>query len=55
MGCRCTVLKGSIISDGSIVGSNSQVREKLTCRNAIYAGNGPVVIKENISWDRNLI
>ena len=55
MGCRCTVLKGSIIPDGSIVGSNSQVREKLTCRNAIYAGNGPVVIKENISWDRNLI
>src|SRR5574344_601778 len=39
IGCRTTILKGSIINDGCIIGSNSVVTGELSKINSIYAGN----------------
>ncbi len=55
LGGRCTVQKGSVIPRGSVVGSDSLVRKALKIECAIYAGDGPQLIKENIVWDRNLV
>jgi acetyltransferase-like isoleucine patch superfamily enzyme len=50
VGCRCTILKGSIIPSGSIVAANSLVTKKLTGDNCIFGGNPMKVLKENITW-----
>ncbi len=46
--CRCTILKGSIIPEGSVMSAGSTVRGKLTQANAIYANHDP--IRTNITW-----
>lgn len=55
MGCRCTILKGSNVPNGSVIGACSIVRNQLIKENSIYAGIGPKLIRENILWDRKLI
>ena len=55
MGCRCTVLKGCVVPNGSIIGSCSIVRRKLLIENSIYAGLGPELIRQQVKWDRRLI
>ena len=55
MGCRCTVLKGSLVPDGSIIGSCSVVCKNLASKNSIYAGLGPRFIRKEVKWDRKLI
>ena len=55
LGGRCTVLKGSMIPNGCVIGSESLVRKNLEKENSIYSGNGPVLIRENIVWDRKLV
>lgn len=55
LGGRCTVLKGSVIPPGCIIGSESLVRKALEKSCSIYSGNGPELIKEDIVWDRKLV
>lgn len=55
LGCRCTVLKGSHIPNGSVIGAGSTIRKVLQSTDSIYAGNGPLLIKKNVNWDRKLI
>lgn len=55
MGCRCTVLKGSLVPDGSIIGSCSVVCKNLASNDSIYAGLGPRLIRKEVKWDRKLI
>jgi acetyltransferase-like isoleucine patch superfamily enzyme len=50
VGCRCTILKGSVIPSGSIVAANSLVTKKLVGDNCIFGGNPMKVLKENITW-----
>lgn len=52
VGCRCLILKGTIISSGSIIAANSTVSATLGEENSIYAGSPSRVIKRNISWKR---
>ncbi len=47
-----SVLKGSLIEDGIVVGYGSIVTGKLSEQNAIYAGHPAKLIKGNISWER---
>lgn len=51
IGNRCTILKGAIILDNTVVGSNSLVSKKLDQENAVYVGNPVRRVKENIQWD----
>lgn len=51
IGCRCTILKGSIIPDGCIISAGSIIAGILPKENAVYSSEKKV-IKENITWLR---
>lgn len=48
---NCTILKGSHIPSGSIVGACSLVNKKFEEKNTIIAGLPAKIIKHNITWD----
>ena len=48
---RVTILKGSQISDNSVVGACSLVNKKFTEKNVIIAGSPAKIIRRNIEWD----
>ncbi len=50
IGCRCTILKGAVIPNGSIVAAGSMVTKKLAGENNIFGGNPLKVLKEKVSW-----
>ncbi|TWP23750.1 acyltransferase [Apibacter muscae] len=52
IGCRSTILKGSIVSDGIVIASNSLVAGILNSNNAIYGGVPIKLIKSNVKWER---
>lgn len=51
IGCRTTVLKGSEVPDGSVVGAGSLVCKKFDTKNSAYAGSPAKLLKENIRWE----
>jgi acetyltransferase-like isoleucine patch superfamily enzyme len=51
IGCRCTILKGASIPHGSIVGANSTISKSLDMRQAVYVGNPPKCVRENVFWE----
>ncbi|MFQ6878799.1 MAG: acyltransferase [Oscillospiraceae bacterium] len=51
IGCRSTVLKGTIIGDGSILGSNSIASGCYENKNRIIIGNKSKEINEMIRWE----
>lgn len=50
-----TILKGSKINNGSVVGINSLVTKKFETKNILIAGNPAQKIKENIYWKDELL
>lgn len=55
IGQQVIVLKGAIIEDESVVGTNALVTGKKFKPNVILAGIPAKVIKENITWDHRLL
>ncbi|MFV0199828.1 acyltransferase [Empedobacter falsenii] len=55
LGANVCILKGSYISDNSIVGINSIVNKNFKKSNVILAGQPAKIIKEDINWDRERI
>ena len=53
VGTRAMILKGSEISEGSVVGAMSLVNKKFTEKNIIIAGVPAKKVRENIIWDRS--
>lgn len=53
IGANCTVLKGTIISDGIVVATDSLVLGKYLSNNSIIGGNVAKLIKSNIDWNIN--
>lgn len=51
-GCRSTILKGSKISDNSVVGANSLINKQFEENNVLITGNPSRVIKKNITWEK---
>jgi acetyltransferase-like isoleucine patch superfamily enzyme len=51
IGCRVTILKGSVIPSNTIIGANSLVNKPLTEGNGIYAGNPVKLVKSGTRWD----
>lgn len=45
-----TILKGTLISNNSILGSNSKISSKIENENVLIAGNPAKVVKKNITW-----
>ena len=50
-GCRVTILKGSLIPSGSVIGANSLINRGLKQENSMYVGNPVKLIRENIIWE----
>jgi len=50
IGCRCTVLKGAIIPNNSIIAATTTVAKKLVQEDSIYGGNSLKVIKTGTKW-----
>jgi acetyltransferase-like isoleucine patch superfamily enzyme len=50
IGCRATILKGSVIPNDCVIGANSVLNSKYEISNAIYAGSPAKLMKQNINW-----
>lgn len=50
IGMGVTILKGSEINEGCIVGAGSVVTKKFNLKNSIIAGNPSHIIKTNVKW-----
>jgi acetyltransferase-like isoleucine patch superfamily enzyme len=48
--CNVTVLKGVIIPNGCVVGSNSVVKSAFSEENTLIAGNPARIVKRGIRW-----
>ena len=55
IGMNATILKNSILANGTIIGANALVAGKFFQENTIIAGNPARVVKENINWKCGLI
>lgn len=53
IGTKASVLGGSMIDDGSVIGANSLVKGEFR-KNCIIAGCSAKVVRENITWEREL-
>jgi len=51
IGCRNVILKGSKISDGSIIGANSFLSKDISDQSGIFAGNPIRLIKGDVTWE----
>lgn len=50
VGCRNLILKGSIISDNSIIGAGSVVSKDISKDSGVFVGNPIKLIKGNVTW-----
>lgn len=50
----CKILKGTKIDDNSIITTGSVTHRSSFCKNVLIGGNPAKVIKNNITWSRNL-
>lgn len=50
IGLGVTILKGSIISDGCIIGAKAMISGKMNQKNAIIVGSPAKVIREDVYW-----
>lgn len=52
VGHNVEILKGTRISDNSVIGCSSLVNKKFDEPNVILAGNPAKIVKTNVTWDR---
>lgn len=52
IGLGCTIMYGTDISDGCIIGADSFLKNNKYNKNSIVAGRPAKILKENISWER---
>lgn len=54
IGKNCSILKGVIVGDNSIIGMSSVVTKNVD-KNSIYVGNPAQKVKEGINWTRDYL
>lgn len=52
IGARASILKGSVIPNGSVIGASTVCAKELEEQNCIYAGNPIRRLKSNIFWEK---
>jgi acetyltransferase-like isoleucine patch superfamily enzyme len=52
IGASVTIMKGSKVSDNSVLGTGSILTKKFEQENVVIAGNPAKIVKEGINWDR---
>lgn len=51
MGCKCTVLKGVSIPEGSVIAAGTMVVSSLHKPSAVYGGNPVRELRSDVSWE----
>ncbi len=51
IGCRCLILKGTVIPNSCVIGADSIVNRELEKESCLYVGGPCKMVKENISWE----
>lgn len=51
IGCRATILKGTVIGDNVVIAANSCVHSAVEGNNRIIGGNPVRVLKKDITWE----
>lgn len=51
IGCRCTILKGVELCDGTVIAAGSVVTGVFNDENVIIGGNPSIIIRKNIRWE----
>lgn len=53
IGCRCTIMKGTIIGNNTVIASNSVVAGDYEQHNNSIIGGNPInLIRDNIYWEK---
>jgi len=52
VGMDVTILKGTVIPDGCIVGASSVINRKFDQKNCVIAGFPAQIVKTGVTWDR---
>ncbi|CEL25322.1 hypothetical protein MB9_1687 [Methanobacterium formicicum] len=52
LGLNCLILKGSYLSNNTVIGAHSLVNKKFKEENVVVAGSPAKIIKRNVNWDR---
>lgn len=55
VGAHATILRGTLIPEDSIVGIRAVVKKKVTEKGSVIVGSPAKVVKEGVTWDRQLI
>ena len=55
VGMNCMIMKGSAISNGSVVGAGAFVSKPIETPNVLIAGNPAIILKEGVVWERELL
>lgn len=50
IGYHCTILKGSVIPNNSVIASNSRISKVLDKSNSLYGGSPAKLLNSDISW-----
>lgn len=50
VGCRCTILKGTTLTNGIVVAAGSLINKTFFDQNTVLAGNPAKVVKNDINW-----
>lgn len=50
IGCRCTILKGAVIPDHTIVAAGSLVTKQFARERVVIGGESAGVLAEDIDW-----
>lgn len=50
IGCRCTILKGSVLPDNSIIGARSLINRPIKGERTIIGGSPAKVLKTDVDW-----
>jgi len=52
IGCRSTILKGTVIADNTVIAAGTLVTINISESGTIMGGNPPQIIKKHIHWQR---
>ncbi|MGG3709623.1 hypothetical protein ABES27_14835, partial [Heyndrickxia coagulans] len=50
IGCRCTILKGTIVEKGNVIAANTVISGIVNHQNSVIGGNPNRLLKNNIKW-----
>ena len=51
IGCRCLILKGSVVGDNCVVAANTSLCKAITGDMQLIAGSPAKIVKQNVVWE----